>query len=82
MTLCPVECQCVDHSQCLWSVDLMQKIEAARILSNSELWNSYISQYRQQICSFNEKKVCCCQSDQPNFSNEEAAPSIKYGKAT
>ena len=77
---CPKECECIDHNECSWSVDLIQEIEAARVANNHILWNSYSSKFRQQICSFEEKKVCCCQSDRLSFSNEKKISSETYGK--
>ena len=43
---------------------MIQKIEAARQASDFEAWHSYKDQFRLQICSFDEKKVCCCQDGQ------------------
>ena len=77
---CPKECECIDHNECSWSVDLIQEIEAARVANNHILWNSYSSKFRQQICSFEEKKVCCCQRDQLSISNEKKISSETYGK--
>ena len=48
----------------------MQKIEAAQIIGDSVSWNSFSNQFRQQICSFEEKKVCCCHDNQ----REESTP--------
>ena len=75
-----MECECIDPNQCLWSADLIQKIEIARVAGDFKLWNSYSNQFRKQICSFEEKKVCCCQSDKQYVSNQEEILSKKHGK--
>ena len=79
--VCPMNCECLEHEKCQWSKDLIQKIEMARIGANADLWNFYNSQYRKKICSFEEKKICCCQKNtKSGFTEKTTVPKIKLRK--
>ena len=75
---CPSGCNCVDYNKCNWSNQLILVLNNA-LQEYTHAWNWHFWLFRQNICDWNNRKVCCCGTEQMQPEKIKPVQDCKWG---
>ena len=76
---CPSGCNCVEYNKCNWSNQLILVLDN-HLREYTHSWNWHFWLFRQNICDWKERKICCCGSEELPPEKVKPIQDCKWGE--